>query len=167
MILITDSGSTKCDWIALDNNGEQLFKVKTGGMNPAILTIEELPLRILESEELVAHKDQVEQLFFYGAGCGTEKPRLALENLLKNYFSNAQVTVKEDTAAAVYAAVGDEPGIVCILGTGSNCCFSDGDTIEQRVVSLGYTLMDEASGNWYGKNLLRDYGFKNMPSDLM
>ncbi|WOI23446.1 BadF/BadG/BcrA/BcrD ATPase family protein [Nonlabens ulvanivorans] len=167
MILITDSGSTKCDWIALDNNGEQLFKVKTGGMNPAILTIEELPLRILESEELVAHKDQVEQLFFYGAGCGTEMPRLALENLLKNYFSNAQVTVKEDTAAAVYAAVGDEPGIVCILGTGSNCCFSDGDTIEQRVVSLGYTLMDEASGNWYGKNLLRDYGFRNMPSDLM
>ncbi|GAK89163.1 hypothetical protein JCM19297_3687 [Nonlabens ulvanivorans] len=167
MILITDSGSTKCDWIALDNNGEQLFKVKTGGMNPAILTIEELPLRILESEELVAHKDQVEQLFFYGAGCGTEKPRLALENLLKNYFSNAQVVVKEDTAAAVYAAVGDEPGIVCILGTGSNCCFSDGNTIEQRVVSLGYTLMDEASGNWYGKNLLRDYGFKNMPSDLM
>ncbi|EAS19162.1 conserved hypothetical protein [Flavobacteria bacterium BBFL7] len=167
MILITDSGSTKCDWIALDNNGEQLFKVKTGGMNPAILTIDELPLRILESEELVAHKDQVEQVFFYGAGCGTEKPRLALENLLKDYFSNAQVTVKEDTAAAVYAAVGDEPGIVCILGTGSNCCFSDGTTIEQRVVSLGYTLMDEASGNWYGKNLLRDYGFKNMPADLM
>ncbi|MBF4983821.1 N-acetylglucosamine kinase [Nonlabens mediterrranea] len=167
MILITDSGSTKCDWIALDNNGEQLFKVKTGGMNPAILTIDELPLRILESEELVAHKDQVEQVFFYGAGCGTEKPRLALENLLKDYFSNAQVTVKEDTAAAVYAAVGDEPGIVCILGTGSNCCFSDGKSIEQRVVSLGYTLMDEASGNWYGKNLLRDYGFKNMPADLM
>ena len=167
MILITDSGSTKCDWIALDNNGEQLFKVKTGGMNPAILTLEELPLRILESKELVAHKDQVEKLFFYGAGCGTENPRLALENLLKNYFSNAEVVVKEDTAAAVYAAVGDEPGIVCILGTGSNCCFSDGNTIEQRVVSLGYTLMDEASGNWYGKNLLRDYGFKNMPSDLM
>lgn len=167
MILITDSGSTKCDWIALDNKGVQLFKTRTGGMNPAILTVEQLQKRILESEELIECKDRVEQVFFYGAGCGTEQPRLALEQLLVSYFSNATVVVKEDTAAAVYAAVGDEPGVVCILGTGSNCCFSDGKNIEQRVVSLGYTLMDEASGNWYGKNLLRDYGFKNMPADLM
>ncbi|WP_438962035.1 BadF/BadG/BcrA/BcrD ATPase family protein [Nonlabens sp.] len=167
MILITDSGSTKCDWIALNENGEQLFKTRTAGMNPAILSVEQLQKRILESEELIECKDRVEQVFFYGAGCGTEQPRLALEQLLASYFSNATVVVKEDTAAAVYAAVGDNPGVVCILGTGSNCCFSDGENIEQRVVSLGYTLMDEASGNWYGKNLLRDYGFKNMPADLM
>lgn len=167
MILITDSGSTKCDWIALDRDGNQLFKTRTKGLNPAILTVEELQERILESEELVGHKDEVEQVFFYGAGCGTEQPRIALEQLLKSYFSNSEVVVKEDTAAAVYAAVGDEPGIVCILGTGSNCCYSDGEHIEQRVVSLGYTLMDEASGNWYGKHLLRDYAFKNMPNELM
>ncbi|MGJ8685077.1 MAG: BadF/BadG/BcrA/BcrD ATPase family protein [Nonlabens sp.] len=166
MILLTDSGSTKCDWIALDNDGNQLFKARTRGMNPAILTVEELQERILESEELVKHKADVTEVFFYGAGCGTEQPRLSLEQLLASYFSNSTVVVKEDTAAAVYAAVGDEPGVVCILGTGSNCCFSDGENIEQRVVSLGYTLMDEASGNWYGKNLLRDYGFKNMPEDL-
>jgi len=113
MILITDSGSTKCDWVALDNNGTQLFKICTRGMNPAILTKEELSLRILESKELIAHKDQVEQVFFYGAGCGTEMPRLVLEKVLSDYF------------------------------------------------------LDEASGNWYGKNLLRDYGFKNMPNELM
>jgi N-acetylglucosamine kinase-like BadF-type ATPase len=167
MILIVDSGSTKSDWIALDKNGNQLFKTRTRGMNPAILSGDQLLERLVESEELVAQKDQVDQVYFYGAGCGTEDPRIALENLLKTYFSNSEVVVKEDTAAAVYAAVGDHPGVVCILGTGSNCCFSDGDNIEQRVVSLGYTLMDEASGNWYGKNLLRDYGFKNMPNDLM
>ncbi len=166
MILITDSGSTKCDWIALDNSGEQLFKSRTRGMNPAILSIEELQSRLNESEELVAHKDKVEKVHFYGAGCGTEKPRKSLEELLQLHFKNAEVVVKEDTAAAVYAAVGDEPGVVCILGTGSNCCFSDGKIIHQKVVSLGYTLMDEASGNWYGKELIRDYYFKNMPENL-
>jgi N-acetylglucosamine kinase-like BadF-type ATPase len=124
MILIVDSGSTKSDWIALDNNGEQLFKTRTRGMNPAILSSEQLLERLVEGEELVAHKDQVDQVFFYGAGCGTENPRNALENLLKTYFYNSEVVVKEDTAAAVYAAVGDDPGVVCILGTGSNCCFS-------------------------------------------
>lgn len=167
MILIIDSGSTKSDWIALSQTGEQLFKTRTRGMNPAILNPQQLTERLEESEELVSHKEQVQKVFFYGAGCGTDAPRQSLELLLDNYFVNATVVVKEDTAAAVYAAVGDDPGVVCILGTGSNCCFSDGKNIEQRVVSLGYTLMDEASGNWYGKNLLRDYGFKNMPKDLM
>ncbi|AZQ44211.1 BadF/BadG/BcrA/BcrD ATPase family protein [Nonlabens ponticola] len=166
MILITDSGSTKCDWIALDEKGEQLFKTRTEGMNPAILSVEELQSRMVSSEELVSSKDEVTQVFFYGAGCGTEKPRMALQVLLQTYFSNAEVTVKEDTAAAVYAAVGDKPGVVCILGTGSNCCFSDGKNITHKVTSLGYTLMDEASGNWYGKELIRDYYFKNMPEDL-
>lgn len=167
MILITDSGSTKCDWIALNEKGEQIFRSRTKGLNPAILSIEELQSRILASEELVAHRDQIKTIYFYGAGCGTEKPRLALEVLLQTYFTNADVSVKEDTAAAVYAAVGDEPGIVCILGTGSNCCYSDGKQIHQRVKSLGYTLMDEASGNWYGKELIRDYYFKEMPKHLM
>lgn len=166
MILITDSGSTKCDWIALSNDGEHLFKARTQGMNPAILSIEELQHRIEESEELVKHRDEVDTVHFYGAGCGTEKPRMALQVLLGSYFKNANVTVKEDTAAAVYAAVGDKPGVVCILGTGSNCCFSDGKKLHQKVVSLGYTLMDEASGNWYGKALIRDYYFKNMPENL-
>ncbi|PRP66643.1 BadF/BadG/BcrA/BcrD ATPase family protein [Nonlabens agnitus] len=166
MILLTDSGSTKCDWIALSDDGEQLFKARTRGMNPAILSVEDLQQRLEESEELVNHRDEVTEVFFYGAGCGTEKPRTALRSLLCSYFTNAEVMVKEDTAAAVYAAVGDEPGVVCILGTGSNCCYSDGEKLHQRVVSLGYTLMDEASGNWYGKELIRDYYFKNMPDNL-
>jgi N-acetylglucosamine kinase-like BadF-type ATPase len=166
MILITDSGSTKCDWIALDNKGVELFKTRTKGLNPAILQPEELLSRIQESPELVANRNKVDAIHFYGAGCGTESPRLALENQLKGFFSIDAVVVKEDTAAAVYAAVGDKPGIVCILGTGSNCCYSDGKNIDQRVVSLGFMLMDEASGNWYGKELLRDYYFGNMPEQL-
>ena len=120
MILITDSGSTKCDWIAIDNDGNELFKTRTKGMNPAILSVDQLQARLLESDDLVQSKDKVEKVYFYGAGCGTEKPRTALQALLVAYFSSADdVVVKEDTAAAVFAAVGDRPGIVCILGTGS------------------------------------------------
>jgi N-acetylglucosamine kinase-like BadF-type ATPase len=167
MILITDSGSTKCDWIAINSRGEELFKARTKGLNPAILSVEELQTRILQCQELVDSKESVDKVYFYGAGCGTEKPRTALQALLVATFTNAEeVVVKEDTAAAVYAAVGDKPGVVCILGTGSNCCFSDGKEVHQKVVSLGYTIMDEASGNWYGKELIRDYSFKRMPEML-
>lgn len=166
MILITDSGSTKCDWIAIDSEGTEIFRSRTLGLNPAILTREELKARIESSPELEEHRSKITSVYFYGAGCQTERPRMTLHTLLENYFATQEVVVKEDTAAAVYAAIGDEAGVVCILGTGSNCCFSNGHTIEQRVVSLGYTLMDEASGNWYGKQLIRDYFFKRMPMHL-
>jgi len=49
MILIVDSGSTKSDWIALDKNGNQLFKTRTRGMNPAILSGDQLLERLVES----------------------------------------------------------------------------------------------------------------------
>lgn len=168
MIIITDSGSTKCDWIAVDKNGIQLFdKIRTKGLNPAHLSPGELLGRIQENELLGVHKDEVEELFFYGAGCGTEGPRLSLEQVLKSYFKNAEVTVAEDTLAAVYATVkNNEPAVVCIMGTGSNCTYYDGVTTHQKIVSLGYTLMDDASGNYYGKQLIRDYYYNHMPVNL-
>src|SRR5690606_9506578 len=77
----------------------------------------------------------------------------------------SEVMVKEDMVAAALAAT-TEPGIVCILGTGSNSCYFDGHNVEMVVASLGFMLMDEASGNYFGKRLIRDYYYKRMPPDL-
>lgn len=169
MILITDSGSTKCDWIAIDNEGNQLCdKIRTKGLNPAILKEKKLNKIIRNSDELMQFKDKVTHIFFYGAGCGTAKPRLALTEILESIFSNAIIDVQEDTMAAVRATINHnkEAAVVCIMGTGSNCSYFDGTKLHQRVVSLGYTLMDEASGNYYGKELIRDYYFNKMPEDI-
>ncbi len=168
MIFLIDSGSTKTDWIAVDKNGSQLFeKVRTKGLNPAILTTNELLGRIQENDVLRNNKEKVEKIFFYGAGCGTEVPNLALAQVLRSYFQNAEVTVEEDTLAAVYSTINDnEPAVVCIMGTGSNCTYYDGHKADQRVKSLGYILMDDASGNYYGKQLIRDYFYKHMPVKL-
>jgi N-acetylglucosamine kinase-like BadF-type ATPase len=165
MILIADGGSTKCDWILLDNSGEIVFKTRTLGLNPAVFKESVLLERILENKDLENSKNKVNQLFFYGAGCGTERPKLLLQEIFKAYFTNSTVTVKEDTYAAVYATT-TSPGIVCILGTGSNSSFFDGKTVENVVPSLGYILMDEASGNYFGKKLIRDYFYEKMPEDL-
>ena len=59
--------------------------------------------------------------------------------------------------AAVYAASGTNPSIVCILGTGSNSCYFNGSEMEMLTASLGYSIMDEASGNYFGRLLIRDY----------
>ncbi len=169
MILIVDSGSTKSDWLAVDNNGKKLMdKIRTKGLNPAILSEKKLFKIINKSSELKDNKEKVTHVFFYGAGCGTENAKELLKGVLSSIFVTAHIEVNEDTLAAVYATISHpkEAAVVCILGTGSNCSYYDGEVLHQRVLSLGYTLMDDASGNYYGKQLIRDYYFNNMPENV-
>lgn len=168
MILVVDSGSTKTDWIALSEDGKTLFQTQTLGLNPQVLSQEILSERIANNFELYKNKQEVTALYFYGAGCGVEKPRRLITELLEDFFSRAsEIIVKEDTYAALYAtATLGTPSIVCILGTGSNCSYFDGEDIIQKIISLGYILMDDASGNYFGKVLLRDYKFNNMPEEV-
>ena len=165
MILITDGGSTKCDWILLDTKGNVSLKTRTLGLNPAVVPEKELAQRIESNKDLQSLFKKVTTLDFYGAGCGTKTPKAILKRVLETYFSQAKVSVNEDTVAAVHAAT-NKPGIVCILGTGSNSSYYDGKTIMNSVESLGYTLMDEASGNYFGKRLIRDYFYNKMPAVL-
>lgn len=169
MILIVDSGSTKSDWLAVDKEGNRLMdKIRTKGLNPAILSEKKLSKLIRKSKELKSNADKVTHVFFYGAGCGTDNAKELLGSVLKDIFSNAHVEVNEDTLAAVYATINtpDEAAVVCIMGTGSNCSYYDGEVLDQRIISLGYTLMDDASGNYYGKQLIRDYYFGHMPENV-
>ena len=165
MTLIADGGSTKCDWILLNSEGEIILKTRTLGINPAVISENDLNARIEDNEDLKKIRPTVQVVDFYGAGCGTETPQKILKGVLDKLFPNAKVSVNEDLLAAVYAAT-TEPGIVCILGTGSNSCYFDGNEIHANVPSLGYVLMDEASGNYFGKRLIRDYYYQKMPQKL-
>jgi len=122
--------------------------------------------RIVNMFQLINVKDEIKEIHFYGAGCGTSQPVAILKQVLESIFVNAEIHIAEDLLAAVYASLGKNPGIVCILGTGSNSCYFDGEKMESNVVSLGYTLMDEASGNFFGKRLIRDYFYKTMPENI-
>lgn len=167
MILIVDSGATKSDWIALDENGNKLFLTQTLGLSPEVLTREIIEDRLANNFELSKHKKEVTHLYFYGAGCGTDRMRNFLTDIFKQFFKNAKISVKEDTYAAIYSTINpDEPAIVCILGTGSNCSYWDGSQLFQKVTSLGYILMDDCSGNYFGRKLIRDYYYHKMPSKL-
>lgn len=166
MILIADGGSTKVDWIAINNSKEEVFRVKTLGLNPAVVKEEELRNRIVHMFQLMNVKDDVKEIHFYGAGCGTPKPVEILRQILESIFINATIFIAEDMLAAVYASTKKKPGLVCILGTGSNSCYFDGEKVISIVASLGYTLMDEASGNYFGKLLIRDYYYKKMPKRI-
>lgn len=167
MILIVDSGATKADWIALDEKGEQVFMTQTLGLSPEVLTREVIEDRLANNFELSKNRDKVKRLHFYGAGCGTNRMKKFLKNIFKSFFKNAKIEVREDTYAAIYSTmkIGHQ-GIVSILGTGSNCSYYDGHQLFQKVVSLGYIPMDDGSGNFFGRKLIRDYYFHKMPQAL-
>jgi len=167
MILVVDSGSTKTDWIALDNNGKEIFSTQTLGLNPQMLSNEILNERIKNNFDIYKNRKSVEKLFFYGAGCGVESTQERILKVFNSIFINSEFDIREDTYAAVYSAVDiGTPSIVNIIGTGSNCSYYDGEKVIQKVQSLGYVLMDYASGNYYGKYLIRAYYFNKMPEDL-
>ena len=167
MILIVESGSTKTDWIALDNQGNKVFSTQTLGLNPQSMSNEILNERIKNNYEIYKNRENVDKIFFYGAGLGVKSTKERILKVFKFIFINSEFDIKEDTYAAVYS-VSDlgKPSIVNIIGTGSNCTYFDGKEIFQKVHSLGYVLMDYASGNYYGKYLIRAYYFNKMPKKL-
>ena len=157
MILIVDSGATKADWTALNEKGIKLFGTQTLGLNPEVLTEEIVTERLTTNELLFENRRHITNVYFYGAGCGTERMVSFLKVILQRFFTKAEINVHEDTFAAVYATTEpSEKAIVCILGTGSNCSFWNGEKLIQAVDSMGYILMDECSGNYFGKRLMVD-----------
>lgn len=168
MILIVDSGSTKTDWIGIDDSGKVTFESQTLGLNPQVLDRNIIKERIVNNYDLYKYRKDIDELYFYGAGCGTEPPRILIKKVFEDVFINAnEISVKEDTYAAIYAtSTSGEKSIVCIIGTGSNCTYFDGNDVVQKVTSLGYILMDDASGNYFGRQLLRDYYFNIIPDEI-
>ena len=140
--------------------------MRTLGLNPAVVPEEELYNRIINMFQLIKVKDEVKEIYFYGAGCGTPKAVSILEEVMESIFTKANIHIAEDMLAAVYAASGKDPAMVCILGTGSNSCYYDGEKMHMKVTSLGYSLMDEASGNYFGKHLIRHYYYGKMPQRI-
>ena len=164
MILIADSGSTKTTWAFICNG--QLWKCYTSeGLNPLTSTTECIQ-KTLSEVNVATDGRSVNNIFFYGAGCGTTENQQLVHSQLQSVFPVAKIQVESDLLGACRALGGDKEGLVGILGTGSNACRYDGRKIINKIPSLGYILGDEGSGNHIGRILLKDYFSRKMPVEL-
>ncbi len=166
MIAIVDGGSTKCDWVVLDKFGNLFLKTETTGFNPNIISPELIVPEIERNQNLLTVKDSMQKVFFYGSGCGVAENAAVVDRELRKVFRHAEIMVKEDLTAAAYAAYNGKPAIICILGTGSNSCYFDGNVVRRELPSLGFLIGDEGSGSAMGKHLLRRFFMKKLPHDL-
>lgn len=155
MILIADSGSTKTDWCVVDG-GQLVCRVFTKGMNPFFQTEKEMAEEITDA--LIPYLPTVffDAIHFYGAGCLPEKTASVRQVLAGLFTVSGPIEVDTDMLGAARGLCGRQPGIVCILGTGSNSCFYDGERIVDNVSPLGFILGDEGSGAVLGRLLVGD-----------
>jgi N-acetylglucosamine kinase-like BadF-type ATPase len=166
MVAIVDSGSTKSDWVILDDFKKVFLKTETIGFNPNFINRELIVPEIEKNSSLILVKNSITKIFFYGSGCGVKKNCETIEEELGRIFTKADIVVKEDLMAAAYAAYSGKPAVVCILGTGSNSCYFDGQNLKIELPSLGFLMGDEGSGSAIGKQLVRRYFMKKLPADL-
>ncbi len=167
MIIIVESGSTKADWILLDGQGLEIKRWSIMGFNPYFHSSATVEQVLFNHPEIPGYGPNVDQVYFYGAGCSTQKLNQVIEHGLTRVFPNASVHVDHDLKAAAYATFEGVPHVACILGTGSNSCFFDGVNIREEVPALAYVLGDEGSASFIGKRLVADYIYRRMPAELL
>jgi len=165
MIAIVDSGSTKADWRFISPSGDQ-SSVATMGFNPFFHDSKFISKQLQEDFDDQLDVASIKKVYYYGAGCSDALRCSIVEKGLTEVFPNAYIEVKHDILASARATCRDQPGIACILGTGSNSCEFDGKKITDNVSNLGFLLGDEGSGSHLGKLLVQGYFYREFPEDI-
>ncbi|MCB0482107.1 MAG: ATPase [Flavobacteriales bacterium] len=163
-ILIIESGSTKSDWVWVDKGNTQQFT--TPGFNPFYQSSEQILSELQKNEALAQLSSFDGNIFFYGAGCSDEAHCEVVKNAFKTHFPQANIEIQHDLLAAARSCYKTEPVVIGILGTGSNCCFFNGETLVQETPSLGFLLGDEGSGSYIGKGFIASYLYGQVPLSI-
>jgi len=166
MMLIADSGSTKTSWLIRNDNEPDQF-LTTEGLNPVLIKGFDDFEQLMNIQLLPYLPKLPEVLHFYCTGYINEEVNKQFVEYFHIFFKNTTIEIKSDLMAAARALLHDQEGIACILGTGSNCCYYNGEKIVQNIPSLGYILGDLGSGVQMGKKLVHDYLKGFLPAELV
>lgn len=162
--LIADSGSTKTEWCVTGVGKNRSFF--TDGISPYFLNAAQISSLIKSQLLPQIKKYQVTEIYYYGTGCLNPENRKLVSKALKQNFPGADIEVNHDLMGAARAVCGNEKGVACILGTGSNSCYYNGKKIVKNSPGLGYVLGDEGSGTYLGKKVLQYYLYNTFDEDL-
>ena len=166
MILIADCGSTKIDWCVV-NDGKVVEQIFTSGINALLMTEEQIRETLAAELAEKVKGYAIESVYYYGAGCLFDDICANVRRAIAHNVPTAKtIEVHSDLLAAARALCGQNEGIACILGTGSNSCYYNGKEIVENVSPLGYILGDEGSGAVLGKLLVGDVLKNQLPKEL-
>lgn len=163
MKIIAESGSTKTDWRCI---GETSKSFNTVGLNPYFVSSDEVYMAIKDSFASLGD-EEITEVHFYGTGITDEsKAEIIKHGIRKALKNRTEIFTYSDIIASARALFGNYEGLACILGTGSNSCYWDGQMNSFQIPPLGFWLGDEGSGGHLGKTLILDYLHKNLSEEL-
>jgi len=153
MTVVVEAGATKSEWRILDGGTQSVLLLP--GMNVSTMTMER-NLRTLADGISQLGTHSLDGFYLYTAGIVTPQVRELVSQRVRELVNVVEIDVQDDLVAAARAVCGSSSGIVAILGTGSNACAWDGNSVSFRVRSGGYILGDEGGGAVLGKLFLSD-----------
>ncbi len=158
--LVVDAGSTKTSWAVV---GSQVRSFEGQGIN-ALWPDEKISAAFAHAS-MTLGKD-VGLITYFGAGCASPQICSKIRRMLADAFDADRIEVDTDLLGAAKALCGDNPGVVAILGTGSNSGLYDGRVITANTPPLGFILGDEGSAAALGKRILSDVLKGVAPTDI-
>jgi len=165
MVAVIYSGSNYADW-RLADKGRTVASFKTSSINPFFNDEKHILQLLNKNINLIHHAEEIKRIHFFGAGVLNKGLQDAVSNSFTSFFKYTKVTVEHDILGAAIACCKNQPGIVCVCGSGSNAAWFDGKKIKPNNYGLGYILADEGSGNWLGKQLIKAYLNETLPENL-
>lgn len=167
LTLVFDAGSTKTEVGIISYHYDGMIDLNTiliPGINPVVGS-EDAIISSLKEVKVESPYD-VKEVYFYGAGCATDRICERIRKMISGIWPNAVCCVASDMLGAARGLLQTSPGVACILGTGSNSALYNGELLIDNIPPLGYVLGDEGSGTALGKRLIGDVFKRIAPEDI-
>lgn len=165
MTAVVYSGSNYAEWRLFDKD-RTIASFKTGGINPYFNDEKQIIQLLNKNINLIHHAESIKRIYFFGAGSFSAELKNTVFNAFSAFFKFGKVTVEHDITAAAIACCKNVPGIISIVGSGSNAAWYDGKKVKPNNYGLGYILADEGSGNWLGRQLLKGFMSETLPENI-
>jgi N-acetylglucosamine kinase-like BadF-type ATPase len=164
--LLADSGATKTEWRLI--GGSRNKSLTTKGISPYFFTSQQIAELVVAEVAPWLGSAEIGAVYYYGTGCAVPANIKLVEKGLRLGLPQAlQVEVASDLLAAARALCGNQKGIACILGTGSNSGVYNGKKITRNNPAPGFILGDEGSGAFLGKKVLQHFIYNTFDEELM
>lgn len=165
MNAVVYSGSNYAEWRLFDKE-RIIASFKTSGINPYFNDEKQIIAVLSKNINLIHHAEEIRRINFFGAGSFSPDLKNVVHDAFSKFFKFGKVSVEHDITAAAIACCKNTPGIISIIGSGSNSAWYDGRKVKPNNYGLGYILADEGSGNWLGRQLVKSYMNETLPENI-
>lgn len=155
-VLGLDAGGMKTVCLLADGSGTVLATARGPGANLQVqgeLEVEKTLHELME-QALSGHALLPDAVCLGIAGVDRPDDAAVMRGIMRRIGYKTRTLVVNDALVALVAAVGEEPGIVIVCGTGSICYGRNDRGLAARAGGWGYILGDEGSGYWIGRRAL-------------